>query len=152
MQKITTFLWFNNEAEEAAKYYVSIFKNSKIISKNYYTVETPSKQPVGSVMTVDFILDGEEFTALNGGPFVKFNESVSLVVQCKGQKEIDYYWNKLTKGGDKKAQQCGWLKDKYGLSWQIVPQNIGELIRDKKSTMALLGMKKIIIKILQDAV
>ncbi len=151
MQKITTFLWFNDNAEEAAKFYTSIFKNSKITAISHYSADTPSKLPKGSVMTVNFELEGQEFTALNGGPFFKFNESISLVTKCKDQEEIDYFWEKLTEGGDEKAQQCGWLKDKFGLSWQVVPENLGELIKDEKSMQAMLKMKKIDVKKLKEA-
>lgn len=151
MSKISTFLWFDTRAEEAAEFYTSIFKNSKINSKNYYQADTPSHLPVGSVMTVNFELEGQEYVALNGGPVYKFNESISLIVSCKDQEEIDYYWEKLGEGGDASAQQCGWLKDKFGLSWQIIPENMGELIKDEKSTKAMLKMKKIIIKDLQNA-
>ena len=124
-QKIAPCLWFDSQAEEAANFYVSVFKNSKITSVAKYTKagqETHKKRP-GSVMTVEFELDGQPFTALNGGPDFKFNEAVSLQVPCRNQDEIDHYWNKLSKGGDPKAQQCGWLKDKYGLSWQVVPSH-----------------------------
>ena len=144
MQKITPFLWFENNAEEAANFYVSVFKNSKIINTSYYTVDTPSNMPVGSVLTVVFEIEGQEFQALNGGPFFKFNESVSFVVNCENQEEVDYYWEKLS--ADPKAEQCGWLKDKFGVSWQIVPKKLGELMgKDKtgKVMEVMLNMKKI---------
>ena len=119
MQRITPFLWFDNQAEEAAKFYCSVFKNSKIKNTTHYTGEEPSGEK-GSVMTVSFELDGEEFVALNGGPQFKFTEAVSFVINCETQEEIDYYWEKLTSGGGEEVQ-CGWLADKYGLSWQVVP-------------------------------
>ena len=149
MNKITPFLWFDKEAEEAAKYYVSIFPNSKILDTSYYSADTPSKLPKGSVMTVEFELDGQRFSALNGGPFFKFNESVSFVVTCKDEKEIDYYWEKLS--AVKESEQCGWLKDKFGLSWQIIPENLGELIKDEKSMQSMLKMKKIDLSLLKQA-
>jgi predicted 3-demethylubiquinone-9 3-methyltransferase (glyoxalase superfamily) len=151
MSKISTFLWLDTKAQEAAKFYTSIFKNSKITSTTYYQADTPSHLPKGSVMTVSFELEGQEYVALNGGPVFKFNEAISIVVKCKDQEEIDYYWEKLSQDGDKKAQQCGWLKDKFGLSWQIIPENIGDLIKDEKSTKVMLKMRKIIIKDLLDA-
>jgi predicted 3-demethylubiquinone-9 3-methyltransferase (glyoxalase superfamily) len=157
MQKITPFLWFNNEAEEAAKFYTSIFKNSRITHVTHYT-ESGSKaahQPKGSVMTVAFEIDGQSFTAINGGPVFKFTEAISFVINCETQKEIDDYWEKLSEGGDPNAQQCGWLKDKYGLSWQIVPAQLGELMSDpsrsEKVMGALLKMKKLDIQTLQEA-
>ncbi len=152
MQKITPFLWFENNAEEAANFYVSVFKNSKIINTSYYTVDTPSNMPVGSVLTVVFEIEGQEFQALNGGPFFKFNESVSFVVNCENQEEVDYYWEKLS--ADPKAEQCGWLKDKFGVSWQIVPKKLGELMgKDKtgKVMEVMLNMKKIEIDKLEKA-
>jgi predicted 3-demethylubiquinone-9 3-methyltransferase (glyoxalase superfamily) len=119
MQRITPMLWFDAQAEEAAKFYVSVFKNSKIKEITHYTGEEPADRK-GQVMTVSFELDGEEFTALNGGSLFKFTEAVSFVINCDTQEEIDYYWEKLTAGGGKEVQ-CGWLADKYGLSWQVVP-------------------------------
>jgi predicted 3-demethylubiquinone-9 3-methyltransferase (glyoxalase superfamily) len=158
-QKITTNLWFNTEAEEAANYYTSIFKNSRIIKINRYSKAGKEihKMREGSVMTVEFSIEGQTFVALNGGPVFKFNEAVSFIVNCKDQQEIDYYWNKLSEGGDKNAQQCGWLKDKYGVSWQIVPIVLSELVSDYQSeksqrTMeAMLKMKKLDVEKLQDA-
>jgi predicted 3-demethylubiquinone-9 3-methyltransferase (glyoxalase superfamily) len=150
VQKISPFLWFADQAEEAAKYYCGIFKNSKITRTTRYT-ETGKEQhgrPPGSVMVVDFELEGQRFSALNGGPVFKFNESVSFMVNCKDQQEIDYYWEKLGAGGDPAAQQCGWLKDKYGLSWQIVPDSVTRFFEDDKSDgaqramNAMLKMKK----------
>src|SRR5262245_59460239 len=123
MKNITPCLWFDDQAEEAARYYTSIFKNSKIRSNSYYNKEgfEIHQKPAGSVLAVAFELNGEPFMAFNGTPMSKFNESLSLQVMCETQEEIDYYWEKLTQGGDKDAQQCGWLKDKYGVSWQVVP-------------------------------
>lgn len=151
MQKITPFLWFDSQAEKAAQFYVSIFKNSKLGHVSRYGKEGYEihKQPEGRVMAVDFELDGQLFTALNGGPLVKFNESVSFQVHCDTQEEVDYYWEALSTGGDPKAQQCGWLKDKYGLSWQVVPTVLPKLLTDKNKEKservmkALLQMKKL---------
>jgi predicted 3-demethylubiquinone-9 3-methyltransferase (glyoxalase superfamily) len=159
-QRIAPCLWFDHQAEEAATFYVSVFKNSKIVSVARYTEagRETHKRPAGSVMTVAFELDGQSFTALNGGPVFKFNEAISLQVNCSNQEEIDYYWNKLSKGGDPKSQQCGWLKDKYGLSWQIVPTVLPEMLKDHQSQKAqrameaMLRMKKIDIRALEDAV
>jgi predicted 3-demethylubiquinone-9 3-methyltransferase (glyoxalase superfamily) len=159
-QRITPCLWFDHEAEQAAAFYVSIFKNSRIVSVARYTEagrDIHRREP-GSVMTVAFELDGQPFTALNGGPVFKFNEAVSLQVNCDTQQEVDYYWQKLSQSGDPKAQQCGWLKDKYGLSWQIVPKVLPELLKDHKSAKAqrameaMLRMKKIEIAELERAV
>jgi predicted 3-demethylubiquinone-9 3-methyltransferase (glyoxalase superfamily) len=125
MQKITPFLWFDDQSEEAANFYVSVFKNSKVKQKTHYTGQEPSGQK-GSVMTVSFELDGQEFVALNGGPRFKFTEAVSFVVNCETQEEIDYYWEKLSSGGGEEVQ-CGWLTDKYGLSWQVVPHEMGRV-------------------------
>jgi len=159
MQKITPFLWFDNQAEEAANFYTSIFKNSKIVSVARYGEEGAkvSGRPKGTAMTVAFQLDGQEFVALNGGPHFKVTEAVSFVVNCKTQEEVDHYWEKLSAGGDEKAQQCGWLKDKYGLSWQIVPDVLSKMMQDKdpkksENVMrALLQMKKLDIKTLKKA-
>jgi predicted 3-demethylubiquinone-9 3-methyltransferase (glyoxalase superfamily) len=153
MPQITPCLWFDNQAEDAAKYYVSIFKNSRIRATSYYGEAGPG--PKGSVLTVTFTLDGQEFMGLNGGPQFKFTEAVSFVVKCKTQKRIDKFWNKLSKGGEQGP--CGWLKDKYGLSWQIVPSMLDKLMRSKdrkrvdRMMRALLQMKKLDIKALQDA-
>jgi predicted 3-demethylubiquinone-9 3-methyltransferase (glyoxalase superfamily) len=153
VQKITPFLWFDNQAEEAAKFYVSIFKNSKIVTIARYGEAGPG--PKGSVMTVVFRLDGQEFIALNGGPQYKFTEAVSFSVDCKTQEEVDRSWEKLSEGGIE--SRCGWLKDKYGLSWQINPSVLGEMLGDpdpKKSRRvmeAMLQMKKIDIKRLKQA-
>jgi predicted 3-demethylubiquinone-9 3-methyltransferase (glyoxalase superfamily) len=159
IQKITPNLWFDSEAEAAAKYYTSIFKNSGIDRVTYYPKagqEIHGKKP-GSVMTVEFNLEGQKFVALNGGPHFKFNESISLVINCETQNEVDYFWEKLTAGGDPKAQQCGWLKDKYGLSWQVVPTELDDLLSDSDETKvehafeAMLKMKKLDINELHAA-
>jgi len=157
MQKINPHLWFDNQAEEAANFYVSIFKNSKIGSIARYGEEGAkiSGRPKGTVMTVTFQLDGQEFIALNGGPLFKFSEAISFLVNCRTQEEVDELWEKLSKGGEK--GQCGWLKDKYGLSWQIVPTVLGEMLQDKDAEKservmkALLQMNKIDIKTLKQA-
>ena len=157
MQKITTFLWFDDKAEEAANFYVSIFKNSRIGSIARYgeAGAEVSGRPQGTVMTAAFQLDGQEFVALNGGPHFKFTEAISLVVNCETQQEVDELWEKLSAGGAK--SQCGWLKDKYGLSWQIVPTVLGKLMQDKDAERsnrvmkAMLQMSKIDIKRLQQA-
>lgn len=152
-QKITPFLWFDKEAEEAANYYTSIFKDSSVNNKAYYGEAGPG--PKGSVMTVAFTLNGQKFTALNGGPLFKFNESVSFVVNCDSQEEVDYYWDKLLEGGQE--SQCGWLKDRFGLSWQIVPVRLMELITDKDAAKrnrvinAMMKMVKINIHALEKA-
>ena len=127
MQKITPFLWFDGKAEEAARFYMSIFKNSKMLSVSRYGEAGPG--PQGSVMTAAFELDGEKFVALNGGPTYTFSPAVSFVVNCETQQEVDHYWERLSEGGEK--IQCGWLRDKYGLSWQIVPTVLPELLQDK---------------------
>ena len=145
MQKITPFLWFDGKAEEAANFYVSIFKNSKILSVNRYGDAGPG--PKGTVMVVRFQLDGQEFLALNGGPQFTFSPAVSLVANCETQPEVDDLWEKLSAGG--KRQNCGWLTDKYGLSWQVVPTLVGELMQDKDSEkikrvmQAAMGMNKL---------
>ena len=143
LNKIVPCLWFDSQAEEAARYYVSIFKNSELGTITRYGKEgfEIHKKPEGSVMTVSFYLDGQEFTALNGGPIFKFNEAVSLEVRCKDQAEIDYYWEKLGAGGDPKAQQCGWLKDKYGLSWQVVSADWVDMMANATSAQAERMMK-----------
>lgn len=143
MRKITPMLWFDSQAEEAAKFYVSIFKNSKLGKISRYGETGPG--PKGSVMTVAFELDGQHFTALNGGPMFKFTEAVSFVVHCKTQDEVDHMWNRLSEGGT--TQQCGWLKDKYGLSWQIVPDALIELATDpdaKKSQRVMQAMMQMV--------
>jgi len=154
MQKITPFLWFDNQAEEAANFYCSVFKNSKVGTVSRYGDSGPG--PKGSVMTVAFELDGQHFTALNGGPIFKFTEAISLVVNCEDQEEIDYFWEKLSADGGKEVE-CGWLKDKYGLCWQVVPKILGELIQSddpKKSERvmkALMQMKKLDVAKLKQA-
>ncbi len=156
-QKITPHLWFDTQAEEAANFYTSIFKNSKIknIARYPKAAEEVSGKKTGSAMTVAFTLEGQDFVALNGGPVFKFNESISFIVNCASQEEVDYYWEKLS--ADPKAEQCGWLKDKYGVSWQIVPSALSEMLKandPKKSEnvmAALLKMKKLDIKTLQQA-
>ena len=157
MQKITPFLWFDNNAEEAANFYVSIFKNSKIGSITRYGEEAAkvSGRPKGTVMIVTFQLDGQEFVALNGGPHFTFSEAISFVVNCETQEEVDKLWEKLSEGGEK--VQCGWLKDKYGISWQIVPTILGKLVSDpdpvksQRVMQAMLQMKKIEIEGLKKA-
>ncbi len=159
MQKITNNLWFNTEAAEAAKYYTSIFKNSAIGKTSCYGKEGHEihGMPEGTVLTVEFEIEGQTFVALNGGPVFKFNEAVSFIVNCKDQEEVDYYWEKLKEGGDEKAQQCGWLKDKYGVSWQIVPIALTEMMSDpylgnKEAVMReMLKMKKLDIEKLKAA-
>lgn len=154
MPKITTFLTFNNQAEEAAKFYTSIFKNSKILNLNRYGEGAP--MPAGTVMSATFVLDGQEFYALNGGPAFTFSEGISLYVNCETQQEVDDYWDKLLAGSNDTGQ-CGWLKDKFGVSWQIIPKQLGELMGDPNpqkahSVMqAMLKMKKIDIAELQRA-
>ena len=157
MQKITPFLWFSDNAEEAVRVYVSIFKNSKIgkIARYDEAGEKIAGRPAGSVMTVEFQLEGEDFVAFNGGPMFKFTEAISFVVNCETQEEVDYYWKKLSAGG--KEVQCGWLKDKFGLSWQIVPTILPELLSDKDAAksqrvmQAMLEMVKLDIKKLKQA-
>jgi predicted 3-demethylubiquinone-9 3-methyltransferase (glyoxalase superfamily) len=152
-------LWFDNEAEQAAKFYTGIFKKSRIGTTTRYGKAgfEVHHRPAGSVMTVEFELDGLKFTALNGGPQFKFNEAISFQIECKDQKEIDYYWEKLSAGGDPNAQQCGWLKDKFGLSWQVIPANMDEFFKDEKSAgaqramEAMLPMKKLDIAKLKKA-
>jgi predicted 3-demethylubiquinone-9 3-methyltransferase (glyoxalase superfamily) len=159
IQKITPFLWFDTQAEEAAKYYVSIFRNAKIgnISRYGEAGKEVHKRPPGSVLVVEFTLEGQRFMALNGGPQFKFNESISLFIGCQDQAEIDYYWNKLTQGGDPAAQQCGWLKDKYGVSWQVAPENFAEILGDptdagsQRAMAAMMEMKKIDLARLEEA-
>ena len=150
-QRISPFLWFDQQAEEAARHYVSIFENSRIVKTVRYDAESAavSGQPKGSVMTVAFELDGLAFTAINGGPHFTFNESISLVVNCRSQAEIDRYWDALSEGGDPRAQQCGWLKDRYGLSWQVVSTEVIDILsgedagRASRAMAAVLQMKKI---------
>jgi len=159
IHKIVPCLWFDSQAEEAARYYTGIFKNSKIgtITRYGEAGREVHGRPPGSVMTVAFELNGQPFTALNGGPVFKFNEAISFQIMCRTQEELDHYWNKLTVGGDKQAQQCGWLKDKYGLSWQVVPAVLVEMMKDPDKEKAgrvmeaLLQMKKLDIAELERA-
>jgi predicted 3-demethylubiquinone-9 3-methyltransferase (glyoxalase superfamily) len=158
-QRIHPCLWFDDQSEEAARFYTGIFKNSRIVSVTRYGTAgfEIHHRPAGSVMTVEFELEGQPFTALNGGPLFKFNEAISLEIHCESQAEIDYYWDKLTAGGDSKAQQCGWLKDRYGVSWQVVPTGMAEMMKDPTSPgahramEAVLRMKKLDIAELKKA-
>lgn len=153
MQKITPFLWFNMDAEEAAKFYVSIFPNSKILSTSYYGDNMP--MPKGTALVVDFELDGQRFNALNGGPALTFSPAISFVVTCETQHEVDHFWNKLS--ADPAFEQCGWLKDKYGVSWQIVPTILGKIASDpdkeksRRAMAAMMQMKKLDIAALERA-
>lgn len=157
--KITTCLWFDNQAEQAARFYASVFKDSSIGRIVRYGKEGHEihGRAEGSVMTVEFEINGQGFTALNGGPVFKFNEAISFQVYCENQEEVDYYWESLSKGGDEKAQQCGWLKDRYGVSWQIIPRELIELISNpnsensQRATKAMLQMKKLEIEKLKQA-
>jgi predicted 3-demethylubiquinone-9 3-methyltransferase (glyoxalase superfamily) len=158
MQKITPFLWFDNQAEEAAKFYTSVFKNSKVGRILHYD-ETSAKaagRPAGSVLTIEFEIGGQKFTALNGGPEFKFNESISFVVNCDTQNEVDYFWEKLTADGGQESQ-CGWLKDKFGVSWQITPTVLIDMLHDKdpkkagRVMKAMMQMQKIEINKLKAA-
>ena len=150
-RKITPCLWFDDQAEEAAAFYTGVFKNSKIVTVSRYgeAGKEIHGKPAGSVMTVAFELEGQTFTALNGGPIFKFNEAISFQVDCETQAEVDHYWTKLSEGGDPSAQQCGWLKDRYGVSWQIVPRALVEMLMDpdagksQRVMTAMLRMKKI---------
>src|SRR5262245_21204562 len=159
VQKIAPCLWFDNQAEEAAKFYVSIFDNSSIGAVSRYGKEgfEVHGRPEGSVMTVSFRLDGREFTALNGGPHFKFTEAISFMVKCETQAEVDRYWGKLGEGGDERAQQCGWLKDKFGLSWQIIPVAVFELLsgpekeKSGRAMRAMLTMKELDLAYLRRA-
>lgn len=153
IQKITPFLWFDNQAEEAMNFYISIFNNAKVLKTSYYSEGSPA--PAGTLMTASFLLEGQEFVALNGGPQFTFTPAVSFVVNCYNQDEIDTLWERLSEGGQQ--QKCGWLQDKYGVSWQIVPSIMGELMgsgdsqKSHRVMMALLQMDKLDIKTLQDA-
>jgi predicted 3-demethylubiquinone-9 3-methyltransferase (glyoxalase superfamily) len=160
MQKITPFLWFDNQAEEAANFYASIFKDSKVGRILRYDEETAkvsqSGMPAGSVLTIEFEIEGQKFVALNGGPQFKFNESISFVVNCETQKEVDYFWEKLTADGGEESQ-CGWLRDKFGVSWQVTPTVLIDMLHDKDSEKservmkAMLQMQKIDIEKLEAA-
>lgn len=147
MQKITTFLWFNDNAEEAVNFYTSIFKNSKIINISRYGEGGPG--PKGSVMGVTFQLEGQELMALNGGPHFKFTPAISLMVRCESQQELDGFWEKLSAGG--KKGRCGWLEDKYGLSWQVIPSVLGELLKKPAAMKAMMQMDKLDIARLKEA-
>jgi predicted 3-demethylubiquinone-9 3-methyltransferase (glyoxalase superfamily) len=157
--KISPCLWFDDQAEDAAKFYVAIFKNSKITAISRYgeAGKEIHGRPPGSVMTVSFELNGQSFTALNGGPVFKLNEAVSFQIECETQQEVDYYWEKLGESGDPNAQQCGWLKDKFGLSWQVVPKILPQMLMDPDTTksqramQALMKMEKLDIEALQRA-
>lgn len=159
MQRIIPCLWFDSNAEEAVSFYTTVFKNSKIRNVSRYgeAGHEIHGKGAGTVMTIEFEVNGQGFTALNGGPLFKFTEAISFQVGCESQEEVDYYWGKLSQGGDKKAQQCGWLKDKYGVSWQIVPNALSEMLQDKSSKRsenvmkALLEMTKIDIAALRRA-
>lgn len=157
--QITPFLWFDKEAEEAVEFYTAVFKDSKVLRTSHYGEagqEIHGQQP-GTVMEIEFELNGQRFAAINGGPVFKFNEAVSFVVDCADQAEVDYYWEKLGEGGDPAAQQCGWLKDKYGLSWQIVPKQLAEWVTDPdrakadRTMAAVFKMKKLDVAELQRA-
>ncbi|HEX6336268.1 MAG TPA: VOC family protein [Jiangellaceae bacterium] len=153
MQKITTYLWYDDKAEEAAVFYTSIFKNSRVLEVNRYGDGAP--MPAGTAMTVRFELDGQEFIALNGGPHFKFNEAISLYVDCEDQAEVDYFWDLLVDGGE--PSQCGWLKDRYGLSWQIIPRELPSLLFDpdpekaQRATQAMFTMTKLDVDALRRA-
>lgn len=160
MQKITPFLWFDKQAEEAINFYTSIFKNSKIVSIKRYPdsgLEGPMKGMEGKVLTAVFELEGQRFMALDGGPFFKPTGAVSMYIECANQAEVDHYWDKLIEGGDERAQQCGWLADKYGFSWQVIPKVLPELLNDPdpvkagRAMQAMLAMKKIDIAKLRGA-
>ena len=159
LSKITPCLWFDHQGEDAARFYVGIFKNSKIteIARYGEAGQEIHGRPPGSVMTVTFELEGQSFTALNGGPIFKFSEAISFQIECEDQKEIDDYWEKLTVGGDPSAQQCGWVKDQFGLSWQIVPRMLPALLHNpgsaasQRAFQAMMGMKKLDIAALQRA-
>ena len=158
IQRITPCLWFDQQAEEAARFYSGIFPNSHIVAVSRYgkAGHEIHRRPAGSIMTVAFELDRQPFTALNGGPLFKFNEAISLQVNCDSQQEIDYYWERLGAGGDPQAQQCGWLKDRYGLSWQIVPKTLAAMLQEPGDSAdrvmsALLGMKRLDLAALERA-
>ena len=157
MSKITPFLWYDNNAEEAANFYLTVFENSKINKTTRYDDESSKAagRPAGSVMTIEFELDGQKFVAINGGPHFKFTEAVSFVIECENQEKVDYFWEKLSAGGGQESQ-CGWLKDKFGLSWQVVPATLGELFQggsesSKRVMHAMLQMKKLDINVLTQA-
>ena len=153
-QKIVTTLWFDTEAEAAAEFYISLFENSRIVNKTHYTEGAP--RPAGMVMTVEWELDGQRFVGINGGPEFKFDEAISLQISCKDQEEVDYYWEKLTADGGREGQ-CGWLTDKFGLSWQVTPEGMDEVFagddpeRAKRAMAAMLKMKKLDVEELRAA-
>jgi len=153
MQKITTYLWFDGQALEAAEFYTSLFKNSKIVDVSRYGEGAP--RPAGTVLTVTFELDGQRFIALNGGPDFTFTEAISLFIDCEDQNEVDYFWDKLVDGGE--PSQCGWLKDRYGLSWQVIPKRLVEVLSDpdpdkaQRAMQAMLTMSKIDVPALERA-
>lgn len=153
MQKITPFLWFNNNAEEAVEFYTSVFKDSKVLSMSRYSDDAHGRK--GSVMTIEFLINGQEFVALNGGPEFSFTPAVSFFIKCQDQQEVDYYWDKLSAGGQ--IMECGWLQDKFGVSWQVVPVTLQKLLNDKdpakaqRVTQALYKMKKLDIAALEKA-
>jgi predicted 3-demethylubiquinone-9 3-methyltransferase (glyoxalase superfamily) len=157
VQRISTFLWYDHQAEEAAKFYTAIFPNSSIGRVFRVTGCEPGDPREGSVMSLEFTLDGVQFGAINGGPMFKFTEAISLAVRCETQAEVDYYWERLSEGGDVDAQQCGWLKDKFGLSWQVVPEVLLELLGDpdparaRRTSEAMMTMKKLDIEALRRA-
>ncbi len=159
LTRVVPCLWFADEAEEAARFYTGVFPNSRIVAVTRYGAAgfEHHRRPVGTVMTVQFELDGQAFTALNGGPVFRFNEAVSLQVMCETQAEIDHYWDALSAGGDPGAQNCGWLKDRYGLSWQVVPVGMEEMLADagspagERAMAAVLGMKKLDLAALRGA-
>jgi predicted 3-demethylubiquinone-9 3-methyltransferase (glyoxalase superfamily) len=159
LHRITPCLWFDHQAEEAARFYTTVFKNSRIVRTTHYgeAGHEIHGKPAGSVLTVEFELGGQTFTALNGGPVFQFNEAISFQIHCETQEEIDYYWGKLGDGGDEKAQACGWLKDRYGVSWQVVPAALLAMLNDpdtaktERVMTALHQMKKLDIGKLQEA-
>ena len=159
IQRITPCLWFDVQAEDAVRFYVAIFKNSRVVQISYYGEEGYEVHggKAGTVMTIDFELDGQPFTALNGGPIFKFTEAISFQIDCETQEEVDYYWTRLSEGGDVEAQQCGWLKDRFGLSWQVVPTVLREMLNSadnaaaQRTMAALLRMKKLDIVSLKRA-
>jgi predicted 3-demethylubiquinone-9 3-methyltransferase (glyoxalase superfamily) len=159
LQKITPCLWFDGQAEQAAQFYTSIFPESKILTVSRYgeSGQEVHGQKAGTAMLVEFTLDGQKFSALNGGPLFRFSEAISFMVSCETQAEVDHYWSKLSEGGDPDAQQCGWLKDRFGLSWQIVPRVLGELMSDPdparagRTMQTMLKMKKLDIAALERA-
>lgn len=158
-QRVTPFFWFDSQAEEAAEFYTRIFPHSEIKAVVRYPKEVAAAtgRKEGTAMTVEFMLDGQHYTALNGGPMYQFSPALSLVIHCETQAEVDHYWERLTEGGDPRAQQCGWLKDKFGVSWQVVPSTLGALLGDpdpnraRRAGEAMMGMKKIDIEALRRA-